>query len=122
MGKMDLRADTSKNRLYVVLDGYFSDQQVKEACGKVIREVKKLKPGFTAINDISGFRPATPQGAAEMQRTQGVIMQAGLARVVRITGSALGEMQFRRTSRNAGYAGDTAASIQQAEALLDRGK
>ena len=116
-----MRADTSKNRLYVVLDGYFSDEKVKEACSKVLREVRKLKPGFTAINDISGFRPASPQGAAEMQRAQGVIMEAGLTRVVRIVGSALGEMQFRRTSRNAGYGASTAASIQEAERMLDRG-
>lgn len=122
MGKIDTRADTSKNRLYVVLDGYFSDEQVKDACNKVLREVKKLKPGFTAVNDISGFRPATPQGAAEMQRVQGVIMEAGLGRVVRIAGSALGEMQFRRTSRNAGYAAGTAASIQEADQMLDRGR
>ena len=123
MNKIEIRADVSKNRIYLVLAGFFNDEEMKKAADQAIQEVKKLKPGFAVINDISKFKPTTPQGAEEMKRAQEFVQTAGVGRVIRIVESAvLTEMQFARTSRAAGYTAETAASIQEAEAMLARGK
>ena len=123
MNKLEIRADTLKNRMYLVLDGFFTDEEMKKAADEAIQEVKKLKPGFAIINDISKFKPATAQGVEEMKRAQKFVQTAGVGRIIRIVESAaLAQMQFKRTSREAGYTAETAASVQEAEAMLDRGK
>ncbi len=123
MQKLEVRADIAKNRLYMIVGGFFTDEEMVKAVDQVIEGIKKLKPGFDIINDISEFRPATPQGAEEMKRAQLFAKSAGVGRVIRIVKSAvLGQMQFTRKSKEAGYAGETAASIREAEEMLDRGK
>jgi hypothetical protein len=119
MQKVTVRADIRKNRLYVVLAGFFDDREAKQAADKVIQEIKRLRPGFDIINDISGFRPATQRGVQEMIRAQRFAHAAGVDRVIRIVPfETLGSMQFARTSKRAGYEADTAPSIVEADKML----
>jgi hypothetical protein len=124
MKKAEIRADVSKNRLYLVLAGFFNDEEMKQIVDHAIEEIKKLKPGFDGINDISEFKPTTPQGAKELERALRFAHAYGLARAIRIVASSavLGQMQFARKSRDAGYAAEFANSVQEAEEMLDRGK
>jgi hypothetical protein len=123
MGKVEVRTDVFKNRLYVMLEGFFSTEEMKKQVDNLVQEVKKLKPGFDVINDISRFKPTTPQGAEEMTRAQQSLQAAGVGRIIRIVESAsLSEMQFTRTAKEAGYAAETATSVEEAEKMLDRGK
>ncbi|MGA2368708.1 MAG: hypothetical protein ABSF74_09110 [Dehalococcoidia bacterium] len=88
---------------------------MKEAADKTIVEVKKLKPGFDIINDISECKPATIKGIEEIKRAQLVIKEGGVRRVIRIVGHSVTEGQFARKSQEAGYEADTAPSIAEAE-------
>lgn len=118
--KIDIRADIVKNRLYLVLIGFFQDDEVKAASDKCIAEASKLKPGFDVINDISQFKPATPKGADEIKRTQLFVKQHGVKRVIRIVGDAvITQAQFSRQEKEAGYNADTAATLTEAEKILD---
>ena len=119
MQEAKVKADVRKNRLYVVLAGFFDDDEARQAADQVIQEIKKLRPGFDIINDISGFRPTTQKGAQEMVRAQRFARAAGVDRVIRIVPSeTIGSMQFARTSKQAGYEADTAPSIAEADKML----
>ena len=118
--KIDIRADVAKNRLYLVLIGFFQDDEVKVASDKCIAEATKLKAGFDVINDISQFKPASPKGADEIKRAQLFVKQHGVKRVIRIVGDAvITQAQFSRQEKEAGYNADTAATLADAEKILD---
>jgi hypothetical protein len=118
--KIDIRADVARNRLYLVLIGFFQDDEVKTASDKCIAEASKLKPGFDVINDISQFKPASPKGAEEIKRAQLFIKQHGVKRVIRIVGDAvITQAQFSRQEKEVGYNADTAATLAEAEKILD---
>lgn len=118
--KIDIRADVSRNRLYLVLGGFFQDDEVKQASDKCIAEATRLKPGFGVVNDISEFKPATPQGAEEIKRSQVFVKQHGVGRVIRVVGQAsLTQSQFDRQSKDAGYQAEVAATVADADRMLD---
>ncbi len=116
--KADIRADTSKNRLYLILAGTFEDEEMKQVADKTIAEVKKLRRGFDIINDISQCKPATIKGIDEIKRAQTAIKEGGVRRVIRIVGQSVTEGQFVRRSQEVGYEADTASSIAEAEKML----
>lgn len=123
MEKYRIYADVAKNRLYLILSGFFTDDEVNIAADLTIAEIKKLKPGFTIINDISHFKAATQTGAANIKRAQVFANERGAKRVIRVVGkdaaaSAIAAMQFDRTSKQAGYSADIAATVEDAEKLL----
>ncbi|HAO20265.1 MAG: hypothetical protein BWK80_25695 [Desulfobacteraceae bacterium IS3] len=115
-----LNADRIKNRLYLKLDGTFSEADVKSAEGQILRAARTLRPGFDIINDISGFKPVKPEVSVHIAHIQDEVMKMSVGRIVRVVGgNALGKMQLSRTSREAGYNALAAATLQEAEKLLD---
>lgn len=121
MGAYDVHADTIKNRLYITLRGFLTDSQARAAADAVIAEVEKLNPGFDAITDISTFQPVSVQATAEVARAQQIVKACGVRRVVRIQRlPTLGSLQLQRKSREAGYGGTIAYSLEEAERILDR--
>lgn len=117
--KIDIRADVSKNRLYIVLGGFFQDEEVRVASDKCITEAGKLSRGFGVVNDISEFKPATPKGAEEIKRAQLFVKENGVGRVIRVVGQAsLTQSQFERQSKDAGYQAEVAATVADAEKML----
>jgi hypothetical protein len=118
-----LNADRIKNRLYLKLDGVFSEDDVKSAGEQIIQAARSLRPGFDIINDISGFKPVKPEVSVHIAHIQEEMMKLPVGRIVRVVGgNALGKMQFSRTSREVGYNALAAATLQEAEQLLDVGK
>ncbi len=118
--KVDIHADIAKNRLYLVLDGFFQDDEIPKVADKCISEASKLKPGFDVINDISNFKPASPKGAEEIKRAQIFVKQNGVKRVIRVVGEAvLAQAQFDRQSKGSGLTADTATTVADAERILD---
>jgi hypothetical protein len=123
MKKAEVRADVSKNRLYLELAGFFNDEEMKQIVDHAIEEIKKLKPGFDGINDISEFRPTTAEGAKELERALQFARDFGFRRAIRVVGpsAVLGQMQFARKSREVDHEPEFASSIEEAEEMLDRG-
>ncbi len=117
-----ISANQIKNRLNMQLKGYMDDQELHAAAEVLITEVKKLKPGFDVIDDISEFKPASPQGSQEIARCQKYVLEHGVRHVIRILGTnVITRMQFNRTSKNAGSDAlvEEAASFEEAEKRLD---
>ena len=115
--------DITKNRLYVTLKGAVSEAESQQIADKVIEVIKKLKPGFDVITDISEFEPATQKAAESLLLVHKALIEQGVNRIVRVVGKELkatvGKIQFERTSRNAGIVADSVNSIEDAERLLD---
>jgi hypothetical protein len=122
----DIRTDLPKNRLYVILKGFFPDEAARQASDKTIAEVKKLRPGFAVITDISEFKPATALALACIQQGQQAIAKQGVKRIIRIVDRThiTGQMQFLRMGKQVYDAVDAnvATSLQEAEAMLDEGR
>ncbi len=123
MEKYRIYANVPKNRLYLILNGFFTDDEVHTASDLTISEIKKLQPGFAIINDISTFKPATPAGAEDIKRAQVFAKEHGAKRVIRVVGedkvaSAIAAMQFARTQQAAGYQAEIVSTVEEAEKLL----
>ncbi len=117
----DAIADLTKNRLFIHLEGFLTDEEVKFAANKVISEAKKLKPGFSTVNDITSFKPASPKGSEEIARAQIFLKENGVGHVVRVVGQkVITSIQFKRTQNEAGYIADHVATVEEALQLLDK--
>ena len=121
--KVEIRADEPKQRLYILLSGFLTDEEIADGADKCIACASKLKPGFDAITDISEFKPASGAGIQHLMRAINFVKEHGVRRAVRISGeAALSEMQFDRVSKEAGFDQSiriTARSVAEAEKILD---
>jgi len=117
-----IKADTRKNRLYLKLNGFLADDEVKKAGEEVIQAIARLQPDMTIITDISEFKPTSPSAAVYIKDAQAAAFQKGVKHAVRIVKNPIVNMQFNRTQREAGAKYDVleASSVEEAEQLLDR--
>lgn len=123
MGKHNIRADKTNNRLYIELDGFFNDEQATEASQEAMKAISTLQPGFAIINDIRNYKPTTPIGTQKLQETMHYAAKSKVGAVVRIVDQDeyhVGNLQFKRKSQSAGYQALEAPSIEEAERLLNQ--
>ena len=120
MGQFDAHIDAGKNVIYMKFTGAFTEEEMTAANEKTLSLAKGLKPGFTAVNDITEYTVSGPE-AAELITVGGKkMLDRGMKRLIRIVGeSAIAQMQFQRTSKHAGYQAHTVASLEEAEELLE---
>jgi hypothetical protein len=119
----DIQANIPKNRLYLRLVGFMSDEDAATVADRIISEVGKLKTGFAIINDISGLKPASQVAAEHLRRAQDLSIKRGSGRIIRVVGSqAITQMQWNRTLKESqGKAAEVAATFEDAEKMLDQG-
>jgi hypothetical protein len=118
----DIRADTSQNRLYLDITGRVDAAEMQDAADKTVQEAETLRSGFDIINDLSGFRPPSPEAAKPIKVAQGKLKEMGLNRAVRVVDDDTSQVvvsAFERRSRDVGYSGEQAESVAAAEALLE---
>jgi len=117
----DIRADTSTNRLYLDITGRVDADEMADAADKTLSEAEKLQPDFDIINDLSGFRPPSPEAAKPIKVAQGELKEMGLSRTVRVVDDDTSQVvvnAFERRSRDVGYSGEKAESVEEAERML----
>jgi hypothetical protein len=121
--KLEVRANTTKNRLYMIFAGFFSDDDMVKAVNKVIEEVSRLKPGFDIITDSSHLKAASPKGSAEIVRALTFMKDHGVRNGVRISGDdVISDTQLTRLTQEAGFRKkerSVAATIAEADSILD---
>ena len=120
----DIRADTSTNRLYLDITGRVDADEMAKAADKTLSEAEKLQSGFDIINDLSGFRPPSPEAAEPIKVAQGELKEMGLNRAIRVVDGETNQVvvnAFERRSRDVGYSGEQADSVEEAERMLDEG-
>jgi len=119
--RYDVRADTTTNTLYIELAGRLEADEIETAAQEATDAAERLSDGFYIINDISKFTPPSPEAAKPIQEAQKELKGMGVGDVVRVVASdtsQVTENAFQRRSRQAGYEGKTAQSIEEAEAML----
>jgi len=121
----EARADTTKNRLYIRISGYFTDEEAESAANKAIAEITKLKSGFTVISDYRGLKPTTPKGTEQLFRAMEFMNKHGQRRGIQVVSEeeAVAKMQLDRMNAKAGFTNkqeNIASSVAEAEQILDR--
>ena len=112
-------ANAEKNRLYITLQGHLEPAERQVAIKAVMAAVAELRPGFDIIDDLSALHPTDAAGLRELVRLQSALKIKGLRTVVRIVRIPLTRIQFDRTAQDTGWAFETAASLEEADARLD---
>ena len=119
----DIKANTAKNRLYLKLAGLMGEAEARKVHDAILAEIRKLKPGWAVVNDISELKPADEKATEHLRRAQEASAKAGLSRVVRVVGAqAITNLQWNRTLQQAqGVRADVVGSVADADKLLDAG-
>lgn len=117
----DVDTDVRSNRLYIDLNGRLDAETIDDAAVATVEAATRLRGGFDVITDLSGFRPPSPEAAEPIKRAQGELRGMGVDRVVRVVDEDTSRVvvnAFERRSRDVGYSGETADSVEAAERLL----
>jgi hypothetical protein len=118
----DIEADTRNNRLYIDLSGRIDAATIDHAAEEAVEAARSLRDGFDIINDVSGFKPPSPEAAKPIKRAQGQLKEMGVDRVVRVVDADTSSVvvnAFERRSQSVGYSGESADTVAAAEQLLE---
>ncbi len=123
MGNFDIKADTTKSRLYIGLSGFFREADVQPTLDALRAEAGKFDGPFDVVTDISKFLPGSPKAAEAIRKGGEVVKEAGRRRAVRVTGGLItGFMQFKRLLGGVFEEDETvryATSVAEADKILD---
>jgi hypothetical protein len=117
----EIEADRVANVLHIDLSGRLDRDDLESAAEETLSAADSLRDGFHVVNDLSGFRPPSPEAAKPIQRAQKGLVERGVDRVVRVVDDDTSNVvthAFQRRSKKAGYSGETADSVAAAEQLL----
>jgi hypothetical protein len=118
----EIDANQRTNRLSLDFTGAMDREQMEEAADETLAAAERLGEGFDIVNDLSGFRPPSPEAAKPIKRAQAELKEMGVDRVVRVVDDETSKVvvnAFERRSRDVGYSGETADSVAEAERMLD---
>ncbi|MES0489845.1 MAG: hypothetical protein ABUK01_07645 [Leptospirales bacterium] len=115
-----IKADVSKNRIYIILKGALTNEELKKAADLFIQEVQNLKAPVDAINDISEFSPGADTDLSDIKRAQLYLAEYGLRKAIRVVRDKMdGAIPFVSGGVEAGYHAGLAFSVEEAEKMLD---
>jgi len=118
----EIEADRRTNRLYLDLTGRMERDELEDAADEAVAAAEDLRHGFDIVNDLSGFKPPSPEAAKPIKRAQADLVEMGVDRVVRVADAETSQVvinAFERRSRDVGYSGETADSVDAAERRLE---
>jgi hypothetical protein len=118
----EIDADVLANRLSIDLTGRMGADEISEAADVTVEKAEALDEGFDIVNNLSGFKPPSPEAAKPIKRAQGELEEMGVERVVRVTDEETSQVvinAFERRSQDVGYSGETADSVAEAEEMLE---
>ena len=83
-----IQADTLKNLLLMKLEGNLSDEDTRHLSNQAVFEAKKLKRGFTIIEDVSQFSESSSSAKKDLHKTEYEISKLGIGKMIRIVRDA----------------------------------
>ncbi|MGC9671196.1 hypothetical protein ACNTMW_32200 [Planosporangium sp. 12N6] len=118
--RYEVAVDTAKNRLYLVVKGYWSKpQEVPDYVDDLVSAAQRLRPAFTMVSDCTQMRPHHEDVMPVHLTAQQEVMKVGLARVAEVLPGAGTRLQARRMSNNTGMFKAEFDDRAEAEAWLD---
>ena len=117
----EIHADGPRNRLYLRMAGFMTDNDAVRVADTIIAQIQKLKPGFAVINDIRDLKPTSQTATDHMRRAQEASVKHGSGRVIRVVGDqVVTQIQWNRTLKAArGSGAETASTVEEAERMLE---
>lgn len=116
----EVRVRPGRNRLYFIMRGSITEADAKAAADLLLAEVRKLRPGFDTISDISGLEPLTAEALEHIRRINSHLLALQRGRLIRVVGKSVNAaVQFERMSKSHGYSAELAFSLEEAERILD---
>lgn len=117
----DVKADIDRNRIYITIGNLEGEVEMQTLAQAVKAECQKLKKGFTCITDLRKYKVQDEHFEDYIKETQEAMIQAGLAKVVRVRRETglLGHFQLDNASMEVGYHAENVTSMEEAEKILD---
>ena len=117
----DLRTNYIENKLFLIARGKINLIEVKTASGDILKNARKLRPGFVMISDVRELAPTQEEGRLELQNMMRTLKDLGMAAEIRIVAdnNLITANQLQRTSRSVGYTAPQVHSLIEAERLID---
>ncbi|HHE46257.1 MAG TPA: hypothetical protein ENL08_00965 [Bacteroidetes bacterium] len=118
MPLIEVKADVEKNRLYMKLVGLPTPEKAVELKSRLIIELRKLKPGFTMLNDSRGLLLEKGNITGMVTEIMQAIAAGKPSKVARVVNELAAE-PLEEISTNVGYQVRVFDSVQKAEKFLD---
>lgn len=119
----EVRADVSRNRLYVKLNGFIGLDDAKRALEQVVAEIGQLGPACTVVTDLSGLKLAATGSGATLEGIVSFFSARDVAAVARVVGTIQtpGLHQFLESAgKQPPYRVLYARSVAEADEQLDK--
>ncbi len=113
-----IKADVSKNRLYVVVDGTVALDELDAYTADMKKNLGMLKSGFTALLDLSKTVVFDQDAMKQLQDTKELAVAAGLTKSAMVVASATLKMQMNRNFKSVGPQDRAFNDIGEAEKFL----
>jgi hypothetical protein len=118
----EISYDNRKNRFYFKIIGYWSDpSQVPDYLDHWNQMASKARPGVTILADVREMKVPGESVQPLHQQAQAHVLEAGLAKVAEVTGSAVTKLSLDRISGASGMKAvkRSFTTVEEAEAWLD---
>ncbi len=119
---VSVRADLEKNRLYTTVRGFLTKEDILSLPDELESEAKKLKPGYIAISDIRGYKPATEDMQNIMSKNMEAALRTGMGATIRVVDElniSQSELQELSSSKH-GYKAVICKSVAEAETEAEK--
>ena len=113
----EYRTDTSKNRLYIAVDGFLSEAEAPVVIRGVVQAMNILKPGFSMISDLSNLSENDPLRSLLLANLQSAAQEFGASRVIHVRRRP-GSEGPPKSWPCVSYQGTEARSVEEAEQML----
>ena len=117
MPLIELKTDIEKNRLYMRLVGLPTPTEARKLLKKLRVELRKLKPGFTLLNDSRMLmlkEGDVPETIAEIMLEIAAGKPSKIARVV----NEIAGIPLQKISSKVGYQAEVFDTVKKAEEFL----
>lgn len=114
-----IKADTSKNRLYITIDGTITKEELSTYTATLKENTGMLKSGFTALLDLRKASVFDQETMKELQNTKEIAVKAGLSKSAMVVESPTLKMQMNRNFKDVGPQDRAFNDVAEAEKFLE---
>lgn len=123
MSGFKITVNTSKNRIYIVGDGFPTVAEGKQYLADYTAALKQVKPGFTVLVDARTLEPTRPEVQENIAESMRLSVSLGLSKVARVVTEKVAGVQLQRLAREGKgtqHSAEHFTSMSEAEQYLDQ--
>ncbi len=117
--QIEVKVNQKLNRLYVKLRGAANDQNTQDVLRHLNMALKRLRPGFTVLSDISEMNRLSPSYFIIARKVMKSIKDAKPGKIARVVNPIIG-IQMNRVGKLVGSTGINFKTVEEASDYLDK--